>query len=49
MKKFKKPKVHDEITKSQREYYLREQMKAIKRELGEDESQVELNEIEEGY
>ncbi len=38
--------VHDEITKSQREYYLREQMKAIKRELGEDESQVELNEIE---
>jgi ATP-dependent Lon protease len=39
--------VHDEITKSQREYYLREQMKAIKRELGEDESQVELKEIEE--
>ena len=38
--------VHDEITKSQREYYLREQMKAIKRELGEDESQVELKEIE---
>ena len=34
--------VHDEISKSQREYYLREQMKAIKRELGEDESQVEL-------
>ena len=39
--------VHDEISKSQREYYLREQMKAIKRELGEDESQVELKEIEE--
>ena len=38
--------VHDEISKSQREYYLREQMKAIKRELGEDESQVELKEIE---
>tara|TARA_B100000902_G_scaffold49030_1_gene55969 strand:- start:2865 stop:5279 length:2415 start_codon:yes stop_codon:yes gene_type:complete len=38
--------VHDEIAKSQREYYLREQMKAIKRELGEDESQVELKEIE---
>ena len=38
--------VHDEITKSQREYYLREQMKAIKRELGEDESQVELKDIE---
>ncbi|HCI15952.1 MAG TPA: endopeptidase La, partial [Candidatus Marinimicrobia bacterium] len=39
--------VHDEISKSQREYYLREQMKAIKRELGEDESQVELKDIEE--
>jgi ATP-dependent Lon protease len=26
--------VHDEITKTQREYYLREQMKAIKKELG---------------
>jgi len=38
--------VHDEIAKSQREYYLREQMKAIKRELGEDESQVELKEVE---
>lgn len=38
--------VHDEISKSQREYYLREQMKAIKRELGEDESQVELKEVE---
>jgi len=38
--------VHDEIAKSQREYYLREQMKAIKRELGEDESHVELKEIE---
>ena len=25
--------MHDEITKSQREYYLREQMKAIKREV----------------
>ncbi len=39
--------VHDEIAKSQREYYLREQMKAIKRELGEDESMVELKELEE--
>lgn len=39
--------VHDEITKSQREYYLREQMKAIKRELGEDEGTVELTELEE--
>ncbi|MEE8335500.1 MAG: endopeptidase La, partial [Candidatus Neomarinimicrobiota bacterium] len=38
--------VHDEIAKSQREYYLREQMKAIKRELGEDESSVELKDLE---
>ena len=29
--------VHDEIAKTQREYYLREQMKAIQKELGEDE------------
>jgi ATP-dependent Lon protease len=39
--------VHDEISKTQREYYLREQMKAIKKELGEDEGSVELNELEE--
>jgi len=38
--------VQDEIAKSQREYYLREQMKAIKKELGEDESTVELKELE---
>ena len=38
--------VQDEISKSQREYYLREQMKAIKKELGEDESTVELKELE---
>lgn len=42
-----------EIDKVQREYYLREQMKAIQRELGEaDETQVEVDEfrkkIEEG-
>ena len=36
--------VHDEITKTQREYYLREQMKAIKKELGEDEGTVESKE-----
>ncbi|HEX9006680.1 MAG TPA: endopeptidase La, partial [Bacteroidota bacterium] len=35
--------VQEEIGKSQREYYLREQMKAIKRELGEEEGgNVEL-------
>ena len=39
--------VHDEITKTQREYYLREQMKAIKKELGEDEGTVEIKELEE--
>jgi len=38
--------VQDEISKSQREYYLREQMKAIRKELGEDESSVELQELE---
>ena len=38
--------VHDEIAKTQREYYLREQMKTIKKELGEDEGSVELKEIE---
>jgi ATP-dependent Lon protease len=37
--------VQDEISKSQREYYLREQMKAIQKELGEDEPSVELDEI----
>ncbi|MEE8340470.1 MAG: LON peptidase substrate-binding domain-containing protein, partial [Candidatus Neomarinimicrobiota bacterium] len=38
--------VQDEISKSQREYYLREQMKAIRKELGEDEPSVELKELE---
>lgn len=38
--------VHDEISKTQREYYLREQMKAIKKELGEDEGTVEFKELE---
>ena len=38
--------VQDEISKTQKEYYLREQMKAIKKELGEDESNLEIKEIE---
>ena len=38
--------VQDEISKSQREYYLREQMKAIRKELGEDEPSMETKEIE---
>jgi ATP-dependent Lon protease len=37
--------VQDGINKTQREYYLREQMKAIKKELGEDEEGVELTEL----
>ncbi len=37
--------VQDEINKSQRDYFLREQMKAIKHELGEDEENVEVNEL----
>lgn len=37
--------VQDEISKNQREYYLREQMKAIRKELGEDEGNVEIQEL----
>jgi len=39
--------VQDEISKSQREYFLREQMKAIQKELGEDGGGVELDELDE--
>ncbi len=39
--------VQDEISKTQREYFLREQMKAIKKELGDDDGSAELNELEE--
>jgi ATP-dependent Lon protease len=37
--------VQDGINKSQREYILREQMKAIKKELGEDDENVDLREL----
>lgn len=38
--------VHEELGKTQREYYLREQIKAIQRELGEgDERSVEIEEL----
>ncbi len=39
--------VQDEISKTQREYFLREQLKTIRKELGEDEGTVELKELEE--
>jgi len=40
--------VQSEIDKGQREYYLREQLKAIQQELGEgDEQQAEINELRE--
>jgi ATP-dependent Lon protease len=40
--------VESEIEKGQREYYLREQLKAIQQELGEgDEQQAEINELRE--
>jgi ATP-dependent Lon protease len=40
--------VQEEIDKGQREYYLREQLKAIQQELGEgDEQQAEVNELRE--
>ncbi|HTY59611.1 MAG TPA: endopeptidase La, partial [Bacteroidota bacterium] len=37
--------VQDGINKSQREYYLREQMKAIRKELGEEDGNVEMGEL----
>ncbi|MDX8388198.1 MAG: endopeptidase La [Ghiorsea sp.] len=40
-------RVKRQMEKSQREYYLSEQMKAIQKELGEDDSQNELEEIAE--
>ncbi len=40
--------VRSEIDKSQREYFLRQQMKAIQQELGEtDETEAEINELRE--
>src|SRR5680860_653423 len=40
--------VQDEMSKSQREYFLREQMKAIQKELGEDsETETEVRELRE--
>jgi ATP-dependent Lon protease len=39
--------VQGEISKSQREYFLREQLKAIKKELGDDQEGVEIGELRE--
>lgn len=39
--------VQDEISKNQREYFLRQKLKKIKKELGEDEGNVEINELKE--
>jgi ATP-dependent Lon protease len=42
-------RVQSELTKTQREYYLREQLKAVQRELGEaDERTTELEELKAG-
>jgi ATP-dependent Lon protease len=37
--------VQDQVTQTQREYYLREQMKAIQKELGEVDEQQEIDEL----
>ncbi len=37
--------VQDQVTQSQREYYLREQMKAIQKELGEADEQSEVEDL----
>ena len=40
-------KVNETVTKNQREYFLREQMRTIKRELGEqDQQQIELKDLD---
>ncbi len=39
--------VQQEINKNQREYYLRQQLRAIQKELGEDEEQPEIKEFRE--
>jgi ATP-dependent Lon protease len=37
--------VQDQLSESQREFYLREQMKAIQKELGESDDQAEIEEL----
>lgn len=38
-------RVQNQVEKNQREYYLTEQMKAIQKELGRDDTQAEINQI----
>ena len=40
-------RVKRQMEKTQREYYLNEQMKAIQKELGDDEGRDELSDLEE--
>ena len=40
-------RVKRQMEKTQREYYLNEQMKAIQKELGDDEGRDELADLEE--
>jgi ATP-dependent Lon protease len=40
-----KGRVQTQVEKNQREYYLTEQMKAIQKELGRDDTQAEINQI----
>lgn len=42
-----KGRIQQQVEKSQREYYLTEQIKAIQKELGREDQAVELNEIQE--
>ncbi|MDD3807234.1 MAG: endopeptidase La, partial [Candidatus Marinimicrobia bacterium] len=39
--------VQDSINKNQREYFLREQLKAIRKELGDDDTGMDIKELEE--
>src|SRR6201998_433766 len=42
-----RPRVKRQMEKTQREYYLNEQMKAIQKELGDEEGKDEMSELEE--
>ena len=42
-------RVKRQMERTQREYYLNEQMKAIQRELGDDDEKDEIAELEESF